>query len=54
MVGSQKFLAEPYAVTNAVLVGCFIHVAENRGAVGDTFIGFPGFEVVTQGVHVAV
>ena len=53
-VSSDQFLGKSNTFANTVLVGRFIHVTENRRAVCDTFFRFPWFEIVTEGVHVAI
>ena len=53
-VSSDQFLAKTNTFANTVLVGRLIHVAQNRRAVCDTLFGFPGFEIVSQGMHVTV
>ncbi len=39
---------------NIILIGCFIHVFPNSRAIGDRLVRGPGFEVITQCVHVAI
>src|SRR5262245_49156042 len=46
--------AVPDVTVDTVLGGGLLHVAQDRGAVGDRLGVAPGFEIVPQRVHVAV
>ena len=39
---------------NIILIGCFIHVFPNSRAIGDRLVRGPGFEVITQGIHITI
>ncbi len=53
-VSSDQFLGKANTVANTVLVRRLIHVAQNRRTVCDTFFRLPWFEIIAEGVHVAI
>ena len=53
-VSGNELLTKTDAVADAVLICGLVHVAQNRGPVGDAFFRFPRFEIVSQGMHVTV
>ena len=53
-VSGNELLTKADSVADAVLICSLVHVAQNRRPVGDAFFRFPGFEIVSQGMHVTV
>ena len=53
-IGRYELLTEANSLADTILISRLIDIAENRRAVGDTLLRFPGLEVVTQRVHITV
>ena len=47
-------MMEPDLSEKIIVLGSLLNVLQDCRAVGDRFIGHPGFKSVSQGVHIAV